>query len=77
MKVSRRLFPSLLAALLALVLVLSAASQAAAQSGVLFVRVEGPGGPLPGARVEVLLQEHLLGWGDIDAQGRARIGPWR
>ncbi|MGW8268208.1 MAG: TonB-dependent receptor, partial [Longimicrobiales bacterium] len=50
------------------------ASQASAQSGILFVRVSGPGGPVSGARVEVLYQEQVLGWGDADEDGRARIG---
>ena len=51
-----------------------ATSPLSAQTGLLFVRVNGPTGPLPGARVEVILQGQVIGWGDADADGRARIG---
>jgi hypothetical protein len=45
-----------------------------AQSGILFVRISGPTGPLPGARAEVLFDGQVMGWGDADQEGRARIG---
>jgi hypothetical protein len=45
-----------------------------AQSGLLFVRVNGPAGPVANARVEVLLHGTVLHWGDTDLQGVTRIG---
>jgi hypothetical protein len=57
-----------------LLLSLIGAMPLSAQTGILFVRVNGPTGPLPGARVEVLRQEQVIGWGDTDDDGRARIG---
>jgi hypothetical protein len=49
-------------------------SSLSAQTGILFVRVTNPTGPLPGARVEVLFEGQVIGWGDTDANGLARIG---
>jgi len=57
-----------------LLLLAVCSSPLSAQTGMLFVRVNGPTGPLPGARVEVILQGQVIGWGDADADGRARIG---
>lgn len=61
-------------ALAALALLLFAAGPLSAQTGILFVRVNGPEGPLDGARVEVIQGERVVGWGDTDDQGRARLG---
>lgn len=44
------------------------------QTGILFVRVSGPAGPVPNARVEILFQEQVLQWGDTNPQGVASIG---
>jgi len=45
-----------------------------AQTSLLFVQVNGPAGPVPNARVEVLFQEEVLQWGDTDLAGVARLG---
>ena len=61
-------------AALTLLLLSATADPLSAQTGILFVRVSGPTGPIPDARVEVLLEEAVIGWGDTDEDGRARIG---
>ncbi len=55
-------------------LLILGASSLSAQTGILFVRVNGPAGPVPNARVEVLFQEEVFQWGDTDLQGIARVG---
>ncbi len=45
-----------------------------AQTGVVVVRVVGPAGPVPNARVEILFQEEVFQWGDTDMNGVARLG---
>ncbi len=50
------------------------ASPLSGQTGILFVRVNGPAGPVPNARVEVLFQEAVFQWGDTDLEGLAAIG---
>ena len=57
-----------------LLLALSSAAPLYAQAGTLFVRVNGPIGAVAGARVEVLLEGQVVGWGDTDDEGRTRIG---
>ncbi len=57
-----------------LALVFAAPSQGAAQSGVLMVRVKGPGGPIQNATVEVFFQEAVLRRAGTDEEGMARIG---
>ena len=50
------------------------AAPLSAQSGILFVRVDGPAGPVASARVDVLLQGAVLNWGETDDRGVVSIG---
>ncbi|MFC1574876.1 carboxypeptidase regulatory-like domain-containing protein [Gemmatimonadota bacterium] len=45
-----------------------------AQTGILFVRVNGPAGPVANATVDVLFQEQVIRRAGTDAEGAARIG---
>lgn len=61
-------------ALAFLAFLFSGPSQGAAQSGILMVRVRGPGGPIASATVEVLFQETVLRRSGTEEDGVARIG---
>jgi len=63
----------LAAVFITLLLATATASPLSAQNGILFVRVHGPGGPVP-ARVDVLYEGQVVGWGEGDQDGRVRIG---
>jgi len=66
-----RLFARVLASLGLLLTV--GFSSLSAQTGTLLVRVTGPAGPVPNARVEVLFHEEVFQWGDTDLGGVARM----
>ncbi len=69
---SRRCF-SLKSLWKAVFLVCVLAGPLSAQTGILFVRVQGPGGPVA-AHVDVLYEGQVVGWGEGDEQGRVSIG---
>ncbi len=45
-----------------------------AQTGIVLVRVSGPAGLVPNARVEVLFNEEVFRWGDTNLEGVAMMG---